>query len=188
MLGLIPKLLFDMVKEIAGEDTLENIRKKSDLESGATFKIHENCPDSQWQKTFKATLEVLNLSQEQAEEAFADYFIKDAIKRWPMWFSMAKDSRDFLMRQPSIHQQLVINTHDKEYVEISNKKFDIEMTDNELVCIYNSVNHHCYLYKALAHKIVDHYNEKAEINIEQCKNDGHPHCQIRIRWLNHDKE
>ena len=62
------------------------------------FRINEAYDDEEWQRLLAATCEVLDITQEQAEQAYADFFCKDAQQRWPRWFQMSENGRQFLER------------------------------------------------------------------------------------------
>ena len=63
-----------------------------------------------------AIREVLNTTQEQAEEAYADFFCKDALERWPTWFTMSKNAREFLEKQPRIHHGFATSVRIRKFV------------------------------------------------------------------------
>jgi len=71
MVGLVQKLLFDLIESSAGADAACEVRRRADVPQDKEFHINEVYDDVEWRRLFSATLDVLNLTQEQAEEADA---------------------------------------------------------------------------------------------------------------------
>lgn len=182
MVGLIQKLLFDLVESAGGTEAAVDVKRRADVPEDKEFRMDEAYDDEEWRRLLAATCDVLNVTQEQAEEAYADIFIKDALRRWPMWFQMSNSAREFLERQPRIHNGFATGVQDSEARKSINGKFQLEKHNGELVVHYRSPNQLCGLYKALAHRVSDHYGEKASIEETRCLKQGDPECEIHISW------
>ena len=182
MVGMVQKLLLDMVESVGGQEAVEDVKRRSGVSLDKHFNMNEVYEDDEWQRLFASTCDVLQLSREQAIEAFADYFFKDAIKRWPAWFSMSCSAREFLQRQPKIHNGFASAVDDQSAGEAINDKFKLETNEAEIIMHYRSPNRLCDLYKALASRIITHYDDEATIEEFLCMHQGDEECEIHIRW------
>ena len=126
MVGLIQKLLLNMVEESAGADAVVEIKRLAEIPLNREFHLNEVYCDEEFRRLFRATCDLLKISQEEAEIAYADYFIKDGQARFPVWFEMATNARDFLVRQPKIHNGFATSQKDKKLGSAINDKFEIE--------------------------------------------------------------
>lgn len=184
MVGLIQKILFDMILDVGGEDKLAEIKKLANLPTDRAFQINLVYSDEEWQRLLTATLKVLNLTQEQAEDAYSEYFCKDAIKRFPVWFNSCKNSYEFLLIQPTIHNCFATGVADQKDRSAINDKFKVEKLPNEIITYYYSHNKLCGLYKSLARWIARYYKDEITIEETQCMKLGAPECEIHIQWKN----
>lgn len=182
MVGLIHKLLFDFLEETAGPAVVLEVKRKAGVDEAKAFRMDEVYDDAEWRRLFSATCAVLGVTQDQAEEVFADFFYKDAMRRWPMWFSMSKTAREFLQRQPKIHNGFATGVRDHKAGQAINDKFDLEQAEHGIVMHYHSPNQLCGLYIALARLIINHYGDDASIDQTKCLKQGDLECEIRIRW------
>jgi len=98
------------------------------------------------------------------------------------WFTMAKNSYQFLARQPAIHNTLAKSVTDKKTRDNIREKFRIETVKNKIITHYKSPNQHCGLYIALAQWIIDYYRDKATMKETRCMKSGDPECEIYIQW------
>jgi heme-NO-binding protein len=96
MMGLIPKILVNLVTEKLGQKAVAGILKAADIDQNREYKLVKIYEDDEWQRLFVATCEKLKLSPADAETAYAEYFMEDALRRWAMWFKMAKSSQEFI--------------------------------------------------------------------------------------------
>ena len=182
MVGLVQKLLLDLIESSAGADAAREVRRRADVPQDKEFHINEVYDDEEWRRIFRATCDVLNLTQAQAEETFAEFFCKDSQARWPMWFKMAGNAREFLLRQPKIHNGFATSQQDAALRSAIDDKFEVEERDGNLVVHYKSPNHLCGLYVALAGCVINHYGDNAVVEEACCAKNGAPECEIHVRW------
>jgi len=182
MVGLIQKIFFDMVNKLGGQEAVDKVKKDAGVSADKTFQINAVYPDDEWQRIFASGLKVLNITREQADDTYADYFGNDVITRFPTWFQMSKTSYDFLLIQPVIHNCFATGVVNTEARKDINDKFHIEKFPNKIVTHYNSPNHHCGLYKSLAKWIINYYKDEAVIDEKKCKELGDNECEIHIHW------
>lgn len=185
MVGLIQKLFLDMVRKMGGEDLVTQIKQDAGIPTDRIYQINDIYPDEEWQRLLASGLKVLKITPEQADEVYADYFLKDAMKRFPMWFEMCKTSYDFLVIQPTIHNCFATSVIDQKDRDVINDKFVVDQSPehpNKLITHYRSGNHHCGLYKALAKCLFKHYNDEARIEEKKCLKQGDKECEIHFNW------
>lgn len=182
MVGLIQKILLDLVESVGGRDAVAEVTRRAAVGDDRRFRLDTVYPDEEWQRLLAAACEVLGRSQEDVEVAYADYFGRDALSRWPIWFQMSANARQFLERQQTIHNTFATGVRDPEARKGIRDKFRLECREHELVTHYRSPNELCGLYKALARWVLDHYRETASVDEARCTRRGDPECEIHIRW------
>ncbi len=182
MVGLIQKILCDMVVATKGEETLAEIKRMANVPIDKNFQINLVYSDEEWQRLFAAALKVLNLTDEQVYEIYAGYFCEDAVKRFPQWFQMSKNSYEFLLIQPIIHNCFATGVADPKDRDAINDKFKVEKLPNKIITHYRSSNRHCGLYKSLAKWVIQHYKDEAIIEEKKCTKLGDSECEIHIQW------
>ena len=188
MIGLIPRVLLDLITAAGGPTAAAEVRRRAGVSPEKRLAMSDIYDDAQWRRLFAATCEVLNVSQSQAEDLFAEHFLADALKRWPVWFQMSASARQLLERQPSIHNSLAAGLHDPRVRKSTADKFRIEKRDRELIAHYRSPNELCGLYKALARRVLTHYGERATVEETQCMKEGAGECVIHIRWTSEESQ
>jgi hypothetical protein len=182
MVGLMHKLLLKMVESEAGKDAVAEVYRRAGLAADHVFRMNENYDDAEWRRLLEVAFEVLEMPTERAVDLLADYFLTDALDRWPMWFEISKNSREFLKRQPAIHNGFYTGIRDPEMRSKLRDKFHVEERDGAIVTRYRSPNQLCGLYVALARWVIQHYGDTATVEHVTCTQQGFPDCQIHIRW------
>jgi predicted hydrocarbon binding protein len=182
MVGLIHRTLFSLVESAAGNDAVVEVQRRAGVPRDKVFRMDQAYDDAEWQRLLAAACEVLGVTQPQAEQAFAEFFLRDALKRWPRWFAMSRSAREFLERQPKIHNSVATGVRDPATRRAIEDKFRVDSRDGELVVHYKSSNQLCGLYQALARCIIAHFGDKATIDEVRCMKNGDPECEIHIRW------
>jgi heme-NO-binding protein len=182
VLGLVPKVLINLVTEAHGPETALEIKRRAGCDDVSDFRINEVYEDETWRKLVAATAEVLGYTGDRLEEEYARYFLKDAQRRWPAWFQMSKTAREFLERHPAVHNNFADAVRDSAAREQIKDKFRVEKLDDKIITHYRSPNGHCYLYVCLAREVLLLYGEEATIEEPKCMKRGDPECEIWISW------
>lgn len=180
--GLVPKLLLDPVESIGGASATVKTMQRAEVFADRVGSLGTAYDDFERQRLFTAACAVLKVTPAQEEEVYPDFFFKDAMKRWRMWFEMSKNSREFLRRQPKIHNGFASAVVDEAARDAISDKFHVEERDQELIIHYRSPNRHCGLYHALARSILRQYHEEAALEEPCCQKNGHRECEIHVRW------
>ncbi len=182
MVGLVQKLLMDLIEESAGAEAVAEVKRRAEVPADREFRMDEVYDDVEWRRLLAATCAVLDITAEQAEEAYADFFFKDSQQRWPMWFTMSKNAREFLVRQPVIHNGFATGVRDAESRQAITDKFEIEENGQDLVVHYRSPNKLCGLYMKLAERTINLYGDNATVSEKQCSKNGDAECEIHVQW------
>lgn len=182
MVGLIQKLLLQLIKQLKGEEGVLAVKKEAQIPIDQEYQINNVYSDEEWKRLFAATIKVLNVSEQEAEKLYADYFITDAIKRFPIWFNMCKNSYELLSIQPDIHNCFATSVVDKASKKSINDKFRVEQFPNHLITHYCSPNKQCSLYIQFAKQVFEHYKDEATIEEKKCALHGAAECEIHITW------
>lgn len=182
MVGLIQKVLFDLIDTVAGPEAIAEVRRRAQLPDDRKYRLDTVYPDDEWQRLLRATCEVLGKPQDEVEVIYADFFGRDALRRWPVWFETSANARQMLERQQTIHNTFATGVSDPGARRGIRDKFRLEKHEHDLVVHYKSPNQLCGLYKALARWVLNHYQEPAQIEEVRCTKRGDAECEIHIRW------
>jgi hypothetical protein len=182
MVGLVQKILLDLVKERAGPEAVAEVRRRAGVASDHVFRIGEVYPDEEWQRLWSAACDVLHTTEAELLDAYAETFARDALVRFRMWFDMSANSREFLERQVTIHNVFASGVRDPEARRAVVDKFRIEKHPTKIVTHYRSPNRLCGLYKALARWMFRHYGDEATIDERKCMLRGDDECELHVVW------
>jgi hypothetical protein len=182
MVGLIHRLLLGMVESEAGKDAVAEVYRRVGLAPEHVFRMNENYDDEQWRLLLETAFDVLDVSPERGIDLFADSFLADALQRWPTWFEISHNSREFLKRQIAIHNGFYTGIRDPEVRRKLRDKFHIEERAGVLITRYRSPNQLCGLYVALARWVIQHYGDTGTAEHVTCTQQGSPDCEIHVRW------
>jgi hypothetical protein len=95
------------VIKLAGEETWRGILKKSGLPEDRQFSMNETIDDAAAMGVVKIVCQTLNITLEQAADAFGDYWMNDyAPLKFPLFFKKNKTARDFLNDISKIHDYM----------------------------------------------------------------------------------
>lgn len=182
MVGLIQKILLDLIQSLLGEEGVLDVKRRADIPLDKNFKINTAYSDEEWQRLWKSSLEILKVTPEKACNLYADAFYKDVMTRFPMWFKMSKNSYEFLARQPAIHNNFATGVRSQKDRQAITDKFLVEVQDKKLITHYRSPNKLCELYIALAKWLIEYYHDSAVIEEVTCMHSNQPECEIHIQW------
>src|SRR5262249_32127643 len=103
MIGLIQKILLDLVEERAGPEAVSEGKRSPGVPMDRIVRLGEVYSDTEWQDLLSAACRVLGANEDELMEQYADVFGRDALVRFSKWFEMSANSREFLERQIIIH-------------------------------------------------------------------------------------
>jgi predicted hydrocarbon binding protein len=183
MVGVIHQLFFGFVEKNFGKAAVAEVKRRAGVAADQDYRMDAAYPDDEWQRIVGAAVELSGLAAEQAELAFARYCGEELSVRMSGFFDGCKSARQFLERQPSIHNMMASSVRDPVAKKKVGDKFRIETSNGETVTHYTSPNRHCTLYRGLAEWVAEHYRERIEIREPRCQKRGDPECEIRVKYL-----
>jgi hypothetical protein len=176
MLGYPLKLLLNAIERRHGHDAVIQTLTEAGLPTDRTYRLNEPYTDSEAQRLSAAAFKFISM------EDVAKAFFEDTLVRFPTWFEMCNTSRQFLEMQPEIHNTFAHGLQRPEDRDAVMDKFRLEKLDDELVVHYRSPNRLCDMYKAIAHRVFQHYQDYGTIDEPRCMKRGDAECELRIRW------
>jgi hypothetical protein len=183
VIGLIQKLLLDMVQEEAGADAAAEVKRRSGLAPDFEFRLDTDYDDEQARQLLAHACAVLGIDEDATLERFARTFLRSALVHFPTFFTLAANSRAFLTRQPAIHNMLGSGLRNPQRLKAINDKFSITPHDDGCLEVrYRSPNRWCVLYRALAREVADHYGERLDIATLDCAKQGADACVFKLSW------
>jgi hypothetical protein len=177
VLGYPLKLLVNAIERRYGQEAVGEVLAEAGVPADRVYRLNEPYPETEAQRLAVA------VSRRLSVEDVAEAFFRDTVERFPTWFAMCKNSREFLEMQPEIHNTFAVGLQRPEDREAVRDKFRLEKLDNELVIHYRSPNRMCDMYKAIARRVFHHYQETATLDEPRCMKRGDADCQMRIRWI-----
>ena len=183
MVGVIHQLFFGFVEKNFGKAVVEEVKRKAGLPPGQDYRMDAAYPDDEWRRIVGAAVELSGLPAEQAELAFARYCGEELSQRMGGFFQGCKSAREFLERQPSIHNMMASSVSDPAAKKQIVDKFRLEVGNGETITRYASPNRHCTLYRGLAEWVAEYYRERIEISEPRCQKRGDPECEIHVKYL-----
>lgn len=167
MIGWVPHVMVGFFDQIAGIELRKTILADAGLDPEAThFRLDTDVPDPACRRIIEAACTRLGVTELQAFTLFAPYFLKSAQTAFPGFFRGVTGTRDFLLRQPAIHNCIAAGLLETQRKAVADK-FHVEPTPHGLRLYYNSPNKLVNLYIAIAHEMATGYGEAAKITFEQ---------------------
>jgi hypothetical protein len=176
MLGYPLKILIKAIETRYGRETAQQMLAEAGVPADRVYRLNEPYPESE-----AARLSAVAFQRISVEE-MGQVFFEDALERFPMWFQMCKNSREFLEMQPVIHNTFAHGLQLPEERDAVREKFRLEKLADELIVHYRSPNRLCDMYKAIAWRVFRHYGDTATIEETKCMKEGDIECELRIRW------
>ena len=181
MLGLIPRVIRLTLESLPdGNNIYVEVCKRVGFEPDASFRLDTNYDDQKVLSMIDEAATVLGVPRHTVVEAFADMFIAESRERFPKFYDMAKNSREFLERQPAIHACLSSGVEGLETREAVKSKFKVETVAGGIVTHYRSANCFAALYVTLAERIIKYYGDTATVTTLDDINASY--CRVKIIW------
>lgn len=182
MVGLIPNLLLKLIESAAGPDSVVLVLRRAGLPPDCRYELNRVYPCEEWRRLYAATLEVLGIDEDQAESLYAEYFVRDALVRFPRWFQMCRNSYEFLCLQPKIHNVFATALQSPGERQAILDKFRTTIEPARLLTEYRSANRLCGLHIKLARRIAEYYGDEICVGEVQCAKQGAECCRIDVSW------
>jgi RNase P/RNase MRP subunit POP5 len=159
----ITDCLAEMIKQKFGKEKWEEILTLSDMGKGSNsfrYFIGFDIIDEKVMDIIQNTCKVLDITREQAAEAFGDYWINVyAPKLYPKYFDRFKSAKAFIMGMDQVHREV---TEDIENAHPPRFDFE-ELDENTLRVHYKSKRKMIDFYIGLVKGIGIHFDTKLDI-------------------------
>ncbi len=105
MKGVIVNCLKELVTEKFGKDKWEAALEKAGLEKKSTFLVTQDIDDGVVLKVVGSTCDVLNISLQQAADAFGEHWACSyAPNIYKSYYHGVKTAKDFLLKMDEVHR------------------------------------------------------------------------------------
>lgn len=152
MIGWVPYVLSAFIEEVAGPSARRDILAGAGLEPDIRFRIDSNYADAVCRRILDGACAYLRVTEDQAFDAFAPFFLQKARDMFPGFFDQRPDVRAFLLHQPEVHNTLSAGLIEGDRSLVASK-FRIEPADGGLKVFYRSPNRMAGLYVAVAEEL-----------------------------------
>lgn len=182
MIGLIQQVLVKLIEDRFGLEAVQTVFKEAGVPPDQQYRIDVNYSDEECVRLIKATCAVAKLSESEVFEVYADYFLRYSRAIFPKFYEISSNSKEFLKRQPTIHNCFGVGLRSQSDQKAIADKFQIEEDGESLITTYDSPNMLCGLYVALAKRVIHEYGDEVIIEELSCTRNGDSVCRIRLTW------
>lgn len=98
MIGIIQKVLLDLLEETGGKPLLGAVLKRAEVPENVTFRIDQNYSDDEFHRLLQASSDETGLSEDELSALYAKAFLKRARDLFPRFFDMSSSSSSNLAR------------------------------------------------------------------------------------------
>ena len=89
MIGIIQKVLLDLLEETGGKPLLGAVLKRAEVPENVTFRIDQNYSDDEFHRLLQASSDETGLSEDELSALYAKAFLKRARDLFPRFFDMS---------------------------------------------------------------------------------------------------
>ena len=160
MKGVIITCLESLVKEQFGQHSWEDILEEAGLERRAIFNMTSNVQDKSVLDIVNATCKVLNITLDQAADAFGDYWVNVyAPKVYSMYYRKAHSAKEMLLNMDKLHETVTASIPDAHP-----PRFDYEWQgEHTLIMHYKSHRGMIDFFVGLIKGVGKYYNEELRV-------------------------
>lgn len=181
MIGVIQRVLMDVVREHGGESAVTTVINRAGLAEEPDFRIDRDYDDAECLRLIEATAGHFDLSETELYRIYADRFIRESRQRFPMFYQMSSNAREFLERQPRIHSTLAASLRTEASRDRVRDKFDVRADGADLQVVYRSPNRLCGLYEALFYRLLEEFGETGTLEVKACQKRGDAACEFCLK-------
>ena len=176
MMGHVLTMLCGFVREVGGEDGLARVLANAGCEPQA-YRFEQAYPEDHFAAVLRSAVSTLGVAPDDAERAFAAYFMRVSPDIFPAIFQLSGDARTLLGRVPHLHRSIPSGAsraafRDKLTVE--------EDAPGRLVMRYDSPHRLCTFLKRAAELVLEHYGETGTVRELCCAREGSDACRVEV--------
>ena len=155
MKGSIVKCLADLVRSSYGEHKWKEIMQLSGENPGIAISAMADFDDKTVFKIIENTCKVLNLTKQQACDAFGEYWVNTyAVKVYGAYYLKFQNAKEFIMGMDKVHETVT-----KNIINANPPRFDIEEVDaNTIIVTYKSKRGMIDFYIGLVKGVGKYFN------------------------------
>lgn len=113
MKGIIGICLKRLIKKEYGLDKWYDILERAGFDKYLLIKASDNLDDAKFMDIIKSTCEVLNITLEQASDAFGEYWVNEyAPEVYATYYRGVKTAKEFILNMNEVHKSVVANLED----------------------------------------------------------------------------
>lgn len=166
MIGWVPHVIVGFLDDIGGVKLRRSILLDAGLNlDESNFRLDEDIPDPACRHILDSACKLLEISELEAFTLFAPYFLNRARNAFPGFFKNIIGTREFLLRQPKIHNCIAAGLSCDAQRSVEDK-FYIDNIPEGVRVYYNSPNRFAGLYISITYEIAKNYGEKVNINFD----------------------
>lgn len=161
MKGVIPSCLGQLIVNNFGKDKWEAALQQAGLEKRSLFLATEDVPDESVLKIVESVCKVLNISPEQAADAFGEYWVCTyAPGIYRSYYQRAASAREFLLKMDEVHR---ITTESMPNAQPP--RFEYTWTDDKtLIMKYQSKRNLSDFMVGLVKGVGKYYKENLQVS------------------------
>ena len=162
MKGIIAICLKRLIKKEYGLDKWYDILEMSGFDKYQLIKAADNLDDTRFMDIIKSTCEILNITLEQAADAFGECWINEyAPEVYGVYYRDVKTAKEFILNMDKVHKSVVTNLENARP-----PSFEYEWKDdNTLHITYKSHRNLAVLMIGLLKGVGRYFNEDLEIRL-----------------------
>ena len=160
MKGTIVKCLSDLVKNNFGEHNWKEILQQSGVSPYTAILVTSDIDDKTVFKLIENTCKVLNITKQQACDAFGDYWVNTyAPKIYSMYYAKFENAKQFIMGMEKTHETVT-----KHILNARPPRFTFEEVDeNTIIVNYISARNMIDFYIGLVKGIGKYFNTPIDV-------------------------
>lgn len=160
MKGVIAGCLGDLVKEKFGKEKWEAVLEDAGLSKVTHFLATQDIDDAAVLKLIQSACKVLNMSMEQAADAFGDYWMNQyAPKIYKAYYRRANSAREMLLNMNDVHKEVTSSMENAHP-----PRFEYEWKDDRtLIMTYHSKRGLIDLLVGLVKGVGKYYQENLKV-------------------------
>lgn len=162
MKGIIAICLKRLIKKEYGLDKWYDILEGAGFDKYALIKASDNLDDTKFMDIIKSTCEVLDITLEQAADAFGEYWVNEyAPEVYAVYYRGMKTAKDFILNMNKVHKSVVANLEDARP-----PSFEYEWKDDKTLQInYKSDRNLAVIMIGLLKGVGTYFNEDLKIQM-----------------------
>lgn len=178
MMGHVINLLVQFLREVADEETVDRIIERAGLRN-EEYRFEHAYPEEEFSALLATAVLELGIQPDDAQVAFAEFFMRVSPEYFPAIFKLAGDARTLLERIPHLHRSIPKAADAENFTE----KLIVDSSDADSITFrYESPHRLCTFLRRACRLSLDHYGEDGEIRTMSCKNKGDASCHIRVAF------